>query len=115
MLRELLIPDHDQPDSRRNVTAQMVAESMKCAVNTAKKEMEKLIVLGIAKNVRGFEAVEDPVMDDVDDVFNVTKPGGTAVRKELSLADEYKWLVSAEFRSMCKEIGVELPGEDRLV
>lgn len=118
MLRELLIPDHTQPDSRRNVTAQVVAESMKCAVNTAKKEMEKLIVLGIAKNVHGFEQVEDPVQDDIDDVFgavSTTRTGGTASRKELSLADEYKWLVSEEFRTMCREIGVILPGEDKLL
>lgn len=117
MLRELLIPDHaNGEDPRRNVTAQMVAESMKCAVNTAKKEMEKLIVLGIAKNVRGFEMIDNP-QEDVDDVFGAVneRTGGTTSRKEISLADEYKWLVSTEFRSMCKEIGVELPGEDKLL
>lgn len=116
MLRELLIPDMAKDDRRRVVTAKEVAESMKCAVNTAKKEMEKLIVLGIAKNVKGFESAADPVQEDVDDVFgSVSRTGGEAVRKELSLADEYAWLVSDDFRKMCAEIGVELPSSETLL
>lgn len=107
MLKELLLPDNTQPDNRRNVTAKAVAESMKCSVNTAKKEMEKLIVLGIAKNVRGFEPVEEPEMDFYQAVSSVQS--GAQTRKEISLADEYKWLVSEEFRTLCSEIQVELP------
>lgn len=116
VLKELMTPETkerfvDNGDKRKNLDAKTVAESMKCAVNTAKKEMEKLIVLGIAKNVKGFEAVTNPTLsEDFDDAVSSVGLGGAGVKKEICLADEYKWLVSDEFRTMCKEIGVDLPG-----
>lgn len=119
VLRELMTPSAkdkwvDNGDKRKNLDAKTVAESMKCAVNTAKKEMEKMIVLGVAKNVKGFETVADPMLDidagDLDEAVNAVAAGGAGHKKEMCLADEYAWLVSDEFRNMCKEIGVELPG-----
>lgn len=115
MLKELLTPDMTKDDRRKNVTAKTVAESLKCSVNTAKKEMEKLIVLGIAKNVRGFEQIEQPETMDFDDAADSLRTGGATARKELCLADEYAWLVSDAFRKMCKDMGVELPGADTLL
>lgn len=114
MLRELITPDNKEEDYRRVVRAADVAESMKCAVGTAKKEMEKLIVLGIAKNLKGFEDVEKP-SDDLDDAITMVNKGREPAKKEICLADEYAWLVSPEFRGLCAEIGVELPGQDRLL
>lgn len=116
VLKEIMRPDSeaaDPEDPRRKVDAKAIAQSMKCSVNTAKKEMEKLIVLGIAKNVKGFEGALNPVLveleddpHDTDGVFNAVKQNA---KKEMSLSDEYAWLAGKEFRALADSLGIDLP------